>query len=61
MRTARLKRSVARLRGPDWVVTSSGAPYSGLWYTWGVVLVAFVVSLWGVPGGPPRDFVPDAD
>ena len=45
----------------SYIVARTGAPYSGLWYTWGVVLVAFVVSLWGVPGGPPRDFVPDAD
>ena len=38
------------------IVARTGNPYSGLWYTWGVVLVALVVSWWGLPGGPPRDF-----
>ena len=34
----------------------AGNAYAGLWYTWGVVAVAFVVALWGLPGGPPQDF-----
>lgn len=38
----------------------AGNPYSGLWYTWGVVAVAFVVALWGLQAGPPRDFADDA-
>ena len=38
----------------------AGNPYSGLWYTWGVVAVAFVVALWGLQDGPPRDFADDA-
>jgi hypothetical protein len=37
------------------IVARTGDPYSGLWYTWGVVLMAFLVSVWGLPGGPPRD------
>ena len=39
-----------------WIVAETGNPYSGLWYTWVVVLIALVVSWWGLPSGPPRDF-----
>jgi MFS family permease len=42
------------------IVAETGNPYSGLWYTWAVVLIAFLVSLWGLPSGPPRDFADDA-
>ena len=38
------------------IVAETGDPYSGLWYTWIVVLIAFIVSWWGLPSGPPRDF-----
>ncbi|TCM22068.1 sugar transport protein [Novosphingobium sp. PhB165] len=44
----------------SYMVASSGNPYQGLWYTWGVVAVALVVSLWGLRGGPPRDYGEDA-
>lgn len=44
----------------SYIVAKTGNPYSGLWYTWGVVLIAFLVSLWGLPSGKPRDFSPDA-
>lgn len=40
----------------SYIVARTGNPYSGLWYTWGVVLVALIVSIWGLKGGPPRDF-----
>jgi MFS family permease len=40
----------------SYIVAKTGNPYSGLWYTWVVVLVAFVVALWGLPSGKPRDF-----
>jgi MFS family permease len=40
----------------SYMVASSGNPYQGLWYTWGVVAVALAVSLWGLRGGPPRDY-----
>jgi MFS family permease len=43
----------------SYIVARTGNPYSGLWYTWCVVAVAFVVALWGVSGGPPKDFVED--
>ncbi len=38
------------------IVASTGDPYSGLWYTWLVVLMALLVAWWGLPSGPPRDF-----
>lgn len=38
------------------IVAQTGDPYSGLWYTWIVVLMAVLVSWWGLPSGPPRDF-----
>jgi MFS family permease len=43
-----------------WIVARTGDPYSELWYTWGVVLLALIVSAWGLPSGPPRDFAEDA-
>ncbi|GGC20729.1 hypothetical protein GCM10011371_05470 [Novosphingobium marinum] len=42
-----------------YIVSRTGDPYSGLWYTWLVVLMALVVSAWGLSGGPPKDFVED--
>ncbi|MFC3174457.1 MFS transporter [Novosphingobium bradum] len=44
-----------------YIVAKTGNPFSGLWYTWGVVLVAFLVAAWGLPNGPPRDFADDVD
>jgi MFS family permease len=44
----------------SYIIAKTGNPYSGLWYTWGVVLVAFLVAAWGLKGGPPRDFSDDA-
>ena len=41
------------------IVAKTGDPYAGLWYTWVVVLVAFVVGLWGLESGPPKDFAHD--
>jgi MFS family permease len=41
------------------IVAKTGDPYAGLWYTWVVVLVAFLVSAWGLKGGLPRDFADD--
>jgi MFS family permease len=42
------------------IVARTGDPYAGLWYTWVVVLVAFVVAAWGLKGGLPREFGDDA-
>lgn len=44
----------------SYMVARSGNPYQGLWYTWVVVAVALVVALWGLRGGPPRDYGDDA-
>jgi len=44
-----------------YIVAKTGNPFSGLWYTWVVVLMAFLVSLWGLKGGPPQDFADDVD
>lgn len=41
------------------IVASTGDIYAGLWYTWAVVAFGVVVAWWGIPGGPPRDFVDD--
>ncbi len=38
------------------IVAKTGDPYSGLWYTWVVVAVAFVVAAWGLKSGMPRDY-----
>jgi MFS family permease len=39
-----------------YIVARTGDVYSGLWYTWGFVLIAVIVGWWGLPDGPPRDF-----
>jgi MFS family permease len=38
------------------IVATTGNPYSGLWYTWVVVLIALIVAMWGLKGGPPGDY-----
>lgn len=42
-----------------YIVAKTGSPFSGLWYTWVVVLIAFLVALWGLPNGKPSDFADD--
>ena len=42
------------------IVAKTGNPYSGLWYTWCVVLMALIVAAWGLKSGPPRDYGDDA-
>ena len=37
-----------------YAVSRTGDPYSGLWYTWGVVLMALLVTLWGLKETHPR-------
>jgi MFS family permease len=32
----------------QYIVAKSGNPYAGLWYTWIIVLIALLVSLWGL-------------
>jgi len=36
------------------LVARTGDAYAGLWYTWGVVLLALIVSLWGLPNTDPQ-------
>lgn len=45
----------------SYIVARTGDPYSGLWYTWVVVAVAFLVAMWGLKGGLPTDFADDKD
>lgn len=36
----------------SFIIAKTGAPFSGLWYTWGVVLMALLVAWWGLPNDP---------
>ena len=38
----------------SYIVATTGNPYSGLWYTWGVVAMALVVTLLWLPDRPER-------
>ena len=38
------------------IVASTGDIYSGLWYTWVIVAFGLIIALWGLSGGPPKDF-----
>lgn len=40
----------------SYINARTGDAYAGLWYTWGVVAFGLVVSMWGLKGGPPRDY-----
>ena len=44
----------------NYIVAKSGDAYAGLWYTWVFVLISLLVGIWGIPSGPPQDFVEDA-
>lgn len=35
-----------------YAISRTGDPYSGLWYTWGVTLMALIVCLWGLKEPP---------
>jgi hypothetical protein len=43
----------------SYINARTGDAYAGLWYTWVVVAFGLVVALWGLKGGPPRDFADD--
>lgn len=43
----------------SYIVARTGDPHAGLWYTWAVVLVAFLVAVWGLKPGMPSDFKDD--
>ena len=44
----------------SYINARTGDAYAGLWYTWAVVAFGLVVALWGLKGGPPRDYAADA-
>ncbi|WP_067731840.1 MFS transporter [Novosphingobium naphthalenivorans] len=43
----------------SYINARTGDAYAGLWYTWGVVAFGLVVAIWGLHGGPPRDYGDD--
>ena len=43
----------------SYINARTGDAYAGLWYTWAVVAFGLLVALWGLKGGPPRDFGDD--
>lgn len=45
----------------SYINARTGDAYAGLWYTWAVVAFGLVVAIWGLKGGPPRDFADDAN
>jgi hypothetical protein len=44
----------------SYINARTGDAYAGLWYTWAVVAFGLLVAIWGLKGGPPRDFDADA-
>jgi MFS family permease len=44
----------------SYINARTGDAYAGLWYTWVVVAFGLVVAVWGLKGGPPRDYGEDA-
>jgi len=40
----------------SYIIARTGDPYAGLWYTWGVVALGLVVTLWGLKGGAHSDY-----
>jgi MFS family permease len=43
----------------SYINARTGDAYSGLWYTWVVVAFGLIVAIWGLRGGPPRDYEDD--
>ena len=43
----------------SYIVARTGDPYAGLWYTWAIVLMGLIVSVWGLKPGLPTDFKDD--
>lgn len=44
----------------SYINARTGDAYAGLWYTWVVVAFGLLVAIWGLKGGPPRDYGDDA-
>ncbi|MGE3692841.1 MAG: MFS transporter [Novosphingobium sp.] len=45
----------------SYINARTGDAYSGLWYTWAIVAFGLLVAIWGLKGGPPREFEQDAE
>lgn len=43
----------------SYINARTGDSYAGLWYTWVIVAFGLVVAMWGLKGGPPRDYGDD--
>ena len=43
-----------------YIVARTGDLLAGLWYTFALLVVALVVAWFGLPKGPPRDFVEES-
>jgi MFS family permease len=43
-----------------YIVATTGDAYAGLWYCWAVMAFGLLVAWWGIPGGPPRDFIEES-
>jgi MFS family permease len=43
----------------NYINARTGDAYAGLWYTWAVVAFGLLVAMWGLRGGPPRDYGDD--
>lgn len=40
----------------SYINARTGDSYAGLWYTWVIVAFGLIVAMWGLKGGPPRDY-----
>ncbi|GGD64982.1 MFS transporter [Croceicoccus mobilis] len=40
----------------SYIIARTGNAYAGLWYTWAFMAIGLVVAIFGLKGGPPRDF-----
>ncbi|MFT4026265.1 MAG: MFS transporter [Novosphingobium sp.] len=43
----------------SYINARTGDSYAGLWYTWVIVAFGLLVAIWGLKGGPPRDYGDD--
>lgn len=44
----------------SYINARTGDSYAGLWYTWVIVAFGLLVAIWGLKGGPPRDYGDDS-
>jgi MFS family permease len=41
----------------SYINARTGDAYAGLWYTWVIVAFGLLVAIWGLKGGPPKDYL----